>query len=109
MQPIPEIHCYRHGKLSAPSIVCKHLHGPERGFGYYATPNPIPGVRMIFWCEECHAVLEEEGEWTFRLIAFADPLIACTACCKDFVRNHKRLRLESDIVADGTHPDGPTL
>src|SRR5262249_29696172 len=66
---------------------------PERRLRYYAIPNPIPGVRRQAWCEECHAVLEEEQGWTPRTLAFADPTLVCTGCYKDVVRPHKRLRL----------------
>jgi len=85
------IECPVHG-LQPPAVICRHLEkGRELG---YCQPDPDPGDPQPWlqhaWCADCDRVLEEEGDWTERAEAFAQPYCVCESCLKDIRRRNRR-------------------
>jgi|GEM_PF-535290 len=86
------VRCDRHGP-SFPAYVCRHLAaGPAEGvharLGFHDAEDPGT-PRPDAWCDECEAVREQEGDWTERAEAFADPVLVCGACY-DYLDDHHR-------------------
>lgn len=85
------IECPRHG-LRPPAVICRHLE-QGRDLGFFqpdADPeDPQPWLQHA-WCGDCDAVLEDEGDWTERAEAFAQPYCVCEGCLEDIRKRNLR-------------------
>ena len=72
--------CPTHGR-QRPTVICQHLqHGVGCGFQVPNQPDfEMPWLQMA-WCDECDAVLQEEGEWNDRSEGFAGIMFVCEGC-----------------------------
>lgn len=83
------IECPIHGD-QLPAFICKHLqYGEKIGFN---TPDDSPDKDWPFknaWCDQCHEVLLEEGEWNDRSEGFVEIMAICEGCFKEIKNRNK--------------------
>lgn len=78
-----KVECSVHGKSSA-TFICQHLaNGAGLGFNAGFDPDEPDALYPDAWCDECNAVLEQEGEWNDTSEAFADIKLVCAQCYCD--------------------------
>jgi hypothetical protein len=83
------IECPLHGD-QIPAFIRKHLQYGEK-IGFHTPDNP-PDEDWLFknaWCDKCHEVLLEEGEWNDRSEGFAEIMTICEGCFKE-IRNRNK-------------------
>jgi hypothetical protein len=87
------VKCDKHGR-SAGCVVCQHLFR-ESGLRYHATRPFRAQAPKVWqaWCERCHPVVQQEGGWTARALAFAGMGIICTPCYREVLSRHQRVPL----------------
>ncbi|NMY43327.1 hypothetical protein HBN76_18590 [Pseudomonas sp. WS 5013] len=85
------VECGEHGKSPA-TFVCQHLPaGENQGFNVGYDPEHPDDAYPDAWCDQCDAVLEQEGEWNERAEAFADIKMVCAGCyCEIRARNWRQ-------------------
>ena len=75
--------CAEHGAGPA-AFVCQHLQrGSGQGFNMGYDPEQPDDAYPDAWCDQCDAMLEQEGEWNERAEAFADIKMVCAQCYCD--------------------------
>ncbi|UUY10437.1 hypothetical protein LRS11_10570 [Pseudomonas sp. J452] len=82
------VECGVHGSNTA-TFICQHLQSGEgQGFNVAYDPEQPDDLYPDAWCDQCDAVLEQEGEWNDRAEAFADICVVCAECyCQSRERN----------------------
>lgn len=83
------VECGTHGSCEA-TYLCQHLpEGKGLGFNVGYDPENPDQLYPDAWCDQCDAVLEQEGgEWNERAEAFADIKLVCADCyCEIRERN----------------------
>ena len=88
----PTAHNDQHGEYPD-SVVCRHLFEQVGLRYYYFGPTeccPFPKA----WCQECHSVLESEGGWSRRALAYADPRSPCPSCFREVISHHRRVEFQ---------------
>lgn len=89
-----KVECAEHGRVNG-GLVCRHLiRGRDRGFHYFAEREPDCVECPDAWCDECHAVLDGEDDWTEEFAARANFKIVCVYCygkirAKNWVQDEK--------------------
>ncbi len=79
-----QVECARHGRVNG-GLVCRHLiRGRDRGFHYFAEREPDCVECPDAWCDECHAILDGEDDWTEEFAAHADFKVVCVHCYGKF-------------------------
>lgn len=75
-----KVECGVHGTSSA-TFICRHLsEGEKLGFNVGFDPDIPDDLYPDAWCDQCDAVLEQEGEWNDTSKAFADIKLVCAGC-----------------------------
>lgn len=75
-----KVECGVHG-TSAATFLCRHLNdGEGQGFNVGYDPEHPDNLYPDAWCDQCDAVLEQEGEWNDRAEAFAGIRLVCAEC-----------------------------
>lgn len=78
-----KVECGAHGERAA-TFLCKHLVESEsKGFNVGYDPEHPNNLYPDAWCNECEAVLEQEGEWNDISEKFADIKMLCSCCYLD--------------------------
>lgn len=97
-----QVECGVHG-ATPPTFVCQHLqHGEGLGFNQGYDPEQPDAAYPDAWCDQCDAVLEQEGEWNARAEAFAGIRLVCAGCyCQIRERNWRQDEEALDgLIAD---------
>jgi hypothetical protein len=84
--------CSRHG-LRRPAFICTHLQYGE-ALGFHQSIE-LPDPELPFqnaWCDECEAILLEEGEWNDRSERFARVMVICEGCLEEIRKRNLRER-----------------
>jgi hypothetical protein len=77
---LKKIECAKHGRVAG-ALVCRHLvRGRERGFHYFAERDPECIECPDAWCDDCHALLAGEDDWTDAFAAHASFKLVCAYC-----------------------------
>lgn len=78
-----KVECGIHGSTSA-TFICHHLgDGESLGFNVGHDPEQPDDLYPDAWCDLCNDILEEEGEWNDKAVAFADIKLVCSGCYRE--------------------------
>lgn len=88
-------------KYDEPILVCNHL--IENQYLHLNFPESVDDDQA--WCDQCEAILQEEGGWTDRAVKFAN-LKPCCRCCFAEMRERHLERTLKDISSCAPTPGG---
>lgn len=75
-----KVECGVHGTSTA-TFLCRHLNDCEAlGFNVGYDPEQPENLYPDAWCDQCDAMLEQEGEWNDRAETFAGIRLVCAEC-----------------------------
>jgi len=84
------VKCGTHGSVG-PAFVCCHLIRDELAPAGFNEQEPEPDdPEPVAWCDDCNIMIEEIGEWTEQVEAFANMKLVCEFCFANLRERHRR-------------------